>query len=325
MTENRYLGVDIGGTSIKWAVLRAGEVEDRGQLRTPRVDHHAVLSAVADLSRRIVGPLAGIGVAVPGTVDPVQRRTVFLPNLPGDWTGLRVAAELEELTGLPVALINDARAFAWAEHTSGAAQGVAHALFITLGTGVGGAIALRGEILVGEVDAIGEMGHVPVDPNGCLCACGGRGCLETIAAGTAIASHLSRTVAMGQSALLTKLTGGDLSALTAEVIADAARQGDPWARDAFERAGEALGRAAATISLLLQLETVVIGGGLRPAADLYLPAVQKALDARVSLTGPIVARNARYGSEAGAVGAATLAASSFPVSSPPVTPERTLS
>lgn len=169
--DERFLGVDIGGTSIKWTVLRGRRIENRGQLPTPRVDHHAVLRVVAELSRGVGGQLCGIGVAVPGTVDPVRRRSIFVPNLPGDWADLHVAEELEGITGLPVVLINDARAFAWAEHTSGAARGVANALFITLGTGVGGAIAFRGEILVGDIDAIGEVGHVPVDPDGYLCAC----------------------------------------------------------------------------------------------------------------------------------------------------------
>ncbi|MGC5170115.1 ROK family protein [Microbacterium sp. DT81.1] len=304
----RFLGVDIGGTAIKWSVLAGGAVEATGAIPTPRIDHHAVLAAVAELAQQTSGDLAGIGVAVPGTVNAVLRRSVFLPNLPGDWNDLPVADTLERLTGLPVVLTNDARAFAWAEHSTGAAVGIPDALFVTLGTGVGGAIALRGEILVGDMDAIGEMGHVPVDPRGVLCLCGGRGCLETIASASAIVGGLARTVAMSQSVMLRELTADGAQPLTAKIVADAARRGDPWAEDAFARAGAALGQAAATISLLLQLDAVVIGGGLLPAADLYLPHVQEALDARRSLTGRVSAISARYGHEAGSVGAAALAA-----------------
>jgi glucokinase len=307
---DRLLGVDIGGTSIKWCVISRGQIEATGSIDTPRVDHHCVLASVAQLAGDL-GDVAGIGVAVPGTVDSVRRCSVFVPNLPGDWANLAVADHLERLTGRPVALINDARAFAWAEHTRGAASGEANALLITLGTGVGGAIVFRGEILVGEVDAIGEIGHVPVDPRGQLCACGGRGCLETIASGTAIVAHLARTMAMGQSAILADLTNGGRDPLTAKIVAEGAREGDVWAVDAFERAGDALGQAAATICLLMQLDAVVVGGGLRPAADLYLPRIQHALDARRSLTGPIEARNAQFGHEAGSVGAATLAGVRF--------------
>jgi len=306
-----YLGVDIGGTSIKWSVVRAGVLEASGSVPTPRVDHHAVVRTVAELAGSVDVDLAGLGVAVPGTVDHLRRRSVFIPNLPGDWSDFGVSDELERLSGLPVALLNDARAFAWAEHTSGSAQGAANALFITLGTGVGGAIAFRGEILVGQLDSIGEMGHVPIDARGELCACGGRGCLETFASATAIVGRLARTVALGQSPVLRELTDDGSVQLTARIAAEAARRGDPWARDAFDRAGDALGQAASMIALLLQLDVVVVGGGLRPAADLYLPRVQTVLDARASLTGPVQARSAQHGTEAGSIGAATFAASSL--------------
>lgn len=325
MSRNRYLGVDIGGTSIKWTLLGDGIPEATGQVATPRFDEQTVLRAVAQIVEVVGGELEGIGVAVPGTVDSVLRRSLFVPNLPGNWTGLDVADVLETLTGIPVALLNDARAFAWAEHTSGAAQGADNALFVTLGTGVGGAIAFRGEVLVGGIDAIGEMGHVPVDARGYLCACGGRGCLETVASGTAIVNHVSRTVVLDQSPVLKKLTSGGAAALTPKIVAEAAQLGDPWARDAFERAADALAHAAATISLLLQLDLVVIGGGLRPASDLYLPRIQSTLDARASLTGAVRATGAHYGPEAGSVGAATFAAARFPSTHSSAVPERTTS
>jgi glucokinase len=319
---DRFLGVDIGGTSIKWSVLRRGCVESTGSIDTPRIDHHAVLRAVADLAQQLPQTLTGIGVAVPGTVDPVRRRSVFIPNLPGDWHDFAVASELERLASVPVALLNDARAFAWAEHTSGSAQGIANAVFITLGTGVGGAIALGGQILVGDLDSVGEMGHVPIDPRGQRCACGGRGCLETIASATAIVAKLARTVTMSQSPILRELTKQGAVPLTARLVADAARLGDPWAKDAFDLAGDALGQAAGTIGLLLQLDAVVIGGGLAPAADLLLPRIQELLDSRSSLTGRIEARTAHYGSEAGSIGAATFAVQQFATHAQPIA-ERT--
>jgi predicted NBD/HSP70 family sugar kinase len=108
----RYLGVDIGGTSIKWSVLRGGAVESSGSIDTPRIDQHAVLRAVADLAHDASQDLAGIGVAVPGTVDTERRRSMVVPNLPGDWHDFAFASELEHLTGLRVAFLNDARAVA---------------------------------------------------------------------------------------------------------------------------------------------------------------------------------------------------------------------
>lgn len=182
------------------------------------------------------------------------------------------------------------------------------AQFVTLGTGVGGAIAFHGEVLMGKTDSIGEIGHTTVDPDGVPCPCGGHGCLETVASGTAIVGRLARAFALAQSPILQRLTNGGADPLTARIAADAARLGDPWATEAFDRAAAALGRAAATIGVLLLLDVVVIGGGLRPAADLYLPAVQRALDERTSLSGPIEARSAHFGTEAGSIGAAAFAA-----------------
>lgn len=308
MSDPLTLGVDIGGTSTKWAVLNGGLVEATGSFDTPRVDHAAVIDSVAYLVSSIEFPIAAVGVAVPGTVDPRTRRTVFIPNLPGEWRDLPVAERLEESTGLPVAISNDARAFAWAELTTGAAEGRANALFVTLGTGVGGAIAFRGEILLGRLDSIGEIGHVRVGSAGQPCGCGGRGCLETVASASAITGSLARPMIMGQSPILRDLTHRGEQRLTAKIAAEAARMGDPWALDAFERAGDAIGQAVASIALMLQLDTVVIGGGLRPAADLYLHRVQEALNARTSLTGEVTAVTSVHGHEAGSIGAATLAA-----------------
>ncbi len=307
-SDGPFLGVDIGGTSIKWSVVRGGDVEATGEVATPRTEQHAVLRAVADLATGVPDALSGIGMAVPGTVDTVRRSTLVLPNLPGDWNGLAAADEVEQLVGLPVALLNDARAFAWAELTRGAARGVSSAQFVTLGTGVGGAIAFRGEVLMGETDSIGEIGHTTVDPDGVPCPCGGRGCLETVASGTAIVGRLARAFALAQSPILQRLTKGGAEPLTARIAADAARLGDPWATEAFDRAAAALGRATATIGVLLHLDVVVIGGGLKPAADLYLPTVQRALDERTSLSGSIAARSAYFGTEAGSIGAAAFAA-----------------
>lgn len=300
-----FLGVDVGGTSIKWAVTRNGIQTALGARDTPRAGHEAVLDAIASLASDLEG-IDGLGIAFPGTVDLRAQRTVFIPNLPGEWTGLSVGASMAHRLGIPIAILNDGRAFGWAELSRGSAEGLANALFVTLGTGVGGAIALDGKVVTRTVDAVGEIGHVPVDNQGLRCACGGRGCLETIASATAIVAALARTVATRQSPILRDLVGDTTP--TAEQVAIAARMGDPWALDAFDRAGTALGQAVAAVVLVLQLEAVVIGGGLLPAADLFLPRVRSALAERQSLTGPIPVLEAHHQVHAGALGAAVFAA-----------------
>jgi predicted NBD/HSP70 family sugar kinase/uncharacterized phosphosugar-binding protein len=305
-----YLGVDVGGTHTKWAVLTDGVIQRAGQLATPHTGTQGVLDAIGQLHHDHAPDAGGIGVAMPGLVDGVRRETLFVPNVPGDWEGARVGSELEARCGTPVLLLNDARAFGHAELSAGGAKGEPTALFIVLGTGVGGAVARDGRILMDDVDALGEIGHQVVDPGGALCRCGGRGCLETVASGPAILRQVEPVVAEGRSARLAELTGGRVELLTPELLALAADNGDPWAAAAFDRAGTAIGIAALSACLLLKLKVVLIGGGVAAAAFGHLaPAVRRVLAERPALTGTVSVRAAELGTGAGAVGAAIYAAS----------------
>lgn len=306
-----FVGIDVGGTGIKWTVVVDGHVVESGQVPTPRIGSTAVMEAISDVSRSAVDRPRGIGVALPGTVDRLRRETVFLPNVPGDWAGYPIAAELERRLSAPVAVINDARAFAYGELVGGAGRGTKNVLFITLGTGVGGAIALDGNILFGALDSVGEIGHFLVESDGELCGCGGRGCLETIASGTAITARVTRAVSAGLSPILSGLTDSSLFDLTPRIVAEAAAMGDLWSINAFERAGRAIGHAAASTCLLLQIDTVVIGGGLSPAFPLMATAIDLILRERTSLTGAITVRQASLGHNAGSIGAALYAASLY--------------
>lgn len=305
-----YLGIDVGGTHIKWAVVTDGVVQRAGQVATPRTGTQDVLDAIGRLCRDHAAEVAGAGLAMPGLVDGVRRETLFLPNLPGDWQGTPVGPELEARCGIPVRLLNDARAFGHAELSAGGAKGEPAALFIVLGTGVGGAVARDGRILMDAVDAVGEIGHQIVDPGGERCRCGGSGCLETVAAGPAIVRAVEAVTADGRSWRLAELTGGHCEQLTPELIAQAADDGDPWAVAAFDRAGTAIGIAAVSACLLLRLNVVLIGGGIATAAFRHLaPAVRRVLAERPALTGAVSVRPAELGTGAGAVGAAIFAAS----------------
>ena len=183
------LGLDVGGTRIKWVRWSpASGVLDQGERATPRRDAPAVVSAIAEL----IGdqPVTGAGVGLPGHLSDDLRGVRLIPNLPGQWAGLRLADELEARTGVPVRLTNDARAFARAELERGAARGCDEVLFVTLGTGVGGALALGGRVLRSRGDVLGELGHMVCRANGRPCGCGASGCLETIAGGSALVARV---------------------------------------------------------------------------------------------------------------------------------------
>ena len=305
--DARGIGIDVGGTSIKWACTVGTQVTQTGRLDTPRPGGTALVSAIAGLVRDLDPDASTVGVAVPGLVDTRTRSTIFIPNIPGSWDRYPLAVVLEEQTGRRVSLLNDARAFGHAELIAGAGRGLSNVLFLTLGTGVGGAVARDGGILMGDVDSIGEMGHVTVEANGELCGCGGRGCLETVASGSALVGALARATKMSLSPVLSRLTGGDLSRLTPEVAARAAAEGDHWSLNAFAHVGRSIGLAAGNACLILQLTDVVIGGGLAGAFDFIAPHVRATLSERRSVMGDVSVHRAGLGSEAGAIGAALYA------------------
>jgi glucokinase len=220
------LGIDLGGTAIKWAVLTGDDdpsVGARGCVDTPR-DREAIVAALVRIVRT-TDPVT-VGLGIPGHVDRKTGVVRFLPNLPGAWSGFPLGAVLTEATGRPVSLLNDARAFCLAEWRLGGARGQTDALFLTLGTGVGGGVVTGGQLLVGPDDRLGEIGHLTYDRTGPRCGCGNRGCLEMYASAPAIARH----------------AGGGRSA--AQVAADA-EAGEPAAAGAIARAGRAIGETVA--------------------------------------------------------------------------------
>jgi len=288
------VGADIGGTKIKWVHLVRGQVAAAGSLPTPAEGPKAVAAAIARIARDRCA--RRLGVAVPGHLTPDMKRTTVIPNTAGNWDRFPLADTLHGLAGIPAVLINDARAFALAESTLGAARDRPDALFLILGTGIGAAIRLRGIVLRGPGDRIGEIGHMTVLPDGPPCGCGARGCLEAIAGGRALAATWSPAAPGGRDRGRAKATPKD--------VVDAARAGDASALDLLGTAGAALGITLGNVLTLLGLNTVVIGGGVAPAFEFMRPAVTRALEARAAIIGTAEFLPAALGTRAGAVGAA---------------------
>jgi len=302
-----FLGVDVGGTRIKWSLTTGGAVVEDGALPTARAGGDELVAQVARLVADVGGGAAGVGLAMPGTVDTSRQETLVIPNVPGDWLNRPVGEQVRRLTGTPLWVLNDARAFGYAELHAGAGIGRRDTLFLTLGTGVGGALARDGRLVVEDHDHTPEMGHVPVERHGERCGCGATGCLETVASASAIVGHTARAVLTGQSMLLRERCGGRVDDLTAEMVSQAADAGDPFARAAFERAGAVIGMAAAGCCLVTGVTTVVIGGGLAGAFHHLAPAVERVLRERENLTGPVSVLPGLLGSNAGSLGAALYA------------------
>ncbi len=291
---SHHLGIDLGATNLKWAVVEQAEdswsTVQRGQLPTLAAEGpEAVVRRLIGIGREGVAAWPGllsVGIGVPGLYDPVDGTTRFLVNVPGAWAERPVAAPVAEALGLPCRLINDARAFGLAEMRLGAGRGASSMVGLTLGTGVGGVIAIDGRVLQGHDGTAGEIGHQTIDPDGPLCGCGNHGCLEAFARADRIAA------ACGTA--------------TAEEAVEAARQGDQRALDGLAQVGRYLGIGIANLITLVSPDRVVIGGGIASAGDLLLRPIREELRQRVRTTSldRVEIVTAELGTWAGAIGAA---------------------
>jgi glucokinase len=309
------IGIDLGGTNLKLALLD-GEHRITARLTVPTggaEGHDAVIERMIEGARSLLvqNPgirVVGIGIGVPGDVDMATGVTGDLPNLPGRWRNVHVGPTIADALALPVGIINDAKAFALAESRLGAAAGADTALCVTVGTGIGSAVIAHGRILYGLGAMAGEIGHLILQPEGPRCTCGNLGCAETLANGPAIVGEAVRRVVQGFTTVLGRMSGGDLDAITPELVARAADEGDPVAVDVIDRAGGWLGITLASAIALLAPEVVVIGGGVAPAGGRFFRAAEEVARAHTGVidVARITFRPASLGYEAGVIGAALL-------------------
>lgn len=176
----RQLGLDLGATNIKWVVLEDDEVVAEGRLGTRAVQGPAAVVGRLTSVGAKAGAVDTVGLGVPGLFDAERGVATFLPNLPGDWENVPLLARVADAFGAPAALINDARAFALAESELGAARGCDTAVFVAVGTGVGGGITVGGRFHEGRAGRAGEIGHLTIAEKGPPCTCGNRGCVEAL-------------------------------------------------------------------------------------------------------------------------------------------------
>jgi len=301
------LAIDIGGTKLAAGVIDAsGQVLASERLTTVRMNTaDELFETLGQLSRRVLRATAarpqsiGVGCSGPmqypaGIVSPL--------NIPV-WRGFPLRERLSSTFGLACVVDGDAKALALGERWRGAGRGSNNMLGMVVSTGVGGGIILDGRLLHGNLGNAGHVGHIVVWPNGPLCGCGTRGCVEGIASGSGLARRLDEALKLGTRSCLTPGS-------TAADIADAARQGDLLAVELFRTAGEAVGRGIASAAALLDLELVAIGGSIALRAwDLLGPPLERELrnTARLDFTRSVRVVQAELGDDAGLFGAAQLA------------------
>lgn len=312
---SRHLGLDLGGTNLKWTVLERSVLErtgaawsvlDRGQIPTRTGGGpEAIVAQLAEVGRSAIAAWPGVvsaGIGIPGVYDPRAGTTRFLVNIPGDWDGRPVAAPVGAALGVPVALINDARAFGLAELRLGAARGASSMVGFTLGTGIGGVVAVDGKVHLGHDGTAGELGHQTIDPDGPACNCGNAGCLEAFARADRLAE------ACGAS--------------SAEEAVERARSGDAVALAGLRQVGRYLGIGIANVITIISPDKVVIGGGIAAASDLLLGEARAEVRRRVRMTSldAVDIVTAELGTWAGAIGAAVHGAESDAAAAHQATP-----
>jgi len=291
---SRHLGLDLGGTNIKAVVVEHDgddwRVLDRDQVGTPAAQGpDRVVARLAEVGAEAIGRCPGVGtvgIGIPGLYDPAAGTTRFLVNIPGAWAAKPVAGPVGDALGLPAAMINDARAFGLAELRLGAGRGAASMIGLTLGTGVGGVIAIDGRVVLGHDGTAGEIGHQTLDPDGPECGCGNRGCLEAFVRADRFAAACG-------------------TATPEEGIA-AALAGDPRAAAGVAEMARWLGIGISNVIAVFSPDLVVIGGGVAAAGDGLLEPIRAELARRVTTTdlAEVEVVPAELGTWAGSIGSA---------------------
>ncbi|QQE79467.1 ROK family protein [Alicyclobacillus sp. SO9] len=304
-----FFGVDIGGTSVKTAL-----VTDTGEIKyKQKVDTHAN-RGFEDMAARLydtllhscsqvsidVSQVEGVGVGVPAFLDDNQSVIIEAVNL--GWTNVPLKQHFSSVFGLPVVVENDANVASLGESWLGAGRDSANVLCATIGTGVGGGVVINGKLIRGVTGMAGEVGHLVVKRDGPLCNCGNRGCLETLASATAIVRRAKEFRELGRIPQETELAG-------AESVFRLASDGNAAAQEVVDEAADWLGYGLALAATVTNPGKIVVGGGVSYAGNVLLNPVRKAFAqfslSRVNEGTDIVL--AELGNDAGVIGAARLA------------------
>lgn len=275
----RYIvGIDLGGTNIVAGTVSEDGSEILGVLSEPTGAEggaDAVVDRIVRLAKQSIAAskvkdIAGVGIGSPGPLDTKTGIVLLTPNL--GWVNMPLRDRVAAGLGLPAALDNDANCAIYGEWWRGAARGVDYVVGLTIGTGIGGGIVLGGDVYRGASDIAGEVGHMTIDSTGRLCKCGNYGCLEAYASGPAIAARATEGIQAGADTSLPSYVKNDLSKITAQVVYQAAHDGDDFALEVVRDTAKFLGAGVASLINIFNPQVVVICGGVTFAGDkLFVP------------------------------------------------------
>lgn len=310
------IGVDLGGTNVRAAVTdRGGRVLGEGRrpslaMEGPEVTISQIVQAIRDTMNSAgvqANDVCGVGMGVPGRHKSKEGIVLWSPNFK-DWGGLQLLAPIREQIGAPVYMGNDVNVAALGEFRFGAGREVNSMVMITLGTGIGGGIILDGKLWLGANEGGGEIGHQVINPNGMKCGCGNLGDLEGEARRDSIVERAIRKIYAGRETILTSMVGPKYYDLSPSIIADAATQGDEVAREVMEETGYYVGIGVANVINFLNIEMVVIGGGISQAGPVLWEPIMRTVRANALTEALEVCQvvPAALGDDAGIMGGVVL-------------------
>ncbi len=315
--QSIFAGIDVGGTNVKFGLFEEGGRVVHREHRPTQADKgpKPLIHLISNIAERLLYmaaedelTVAHLGVGTPGAVEFASGKIIGpSPNIPG-WQGTELGSLLRERLNTPVFVDNDANCVALAESRSGAAYGSQSVVCVTIGTGIGGGIVLGGHLWRGATHSAAELGHVVIDPEGPMCGCGRKGCIEAFCSSRAITGRALAKMKGGLTPAFAALLSGGDDRLTIRKLFAAHKKGDEVARVTLEETARFLGIGLAGIVNFLNPETVVIGGGVAEAGGGFVEMVAAEIRKRAfeSAVEELKIVRATLGNDAGFIGAGML-------------------
>ena len=314
LMQSSTLGIDLGGTTFTMGSLdESGTLSHIIERKTQQHEGpDRLLARLAEAAQEVReaaqsggAPISALGIGVPGPVKHREGVCVYAPNLEG-WLNLSVTAPLRERLGIPAFILNDANAATLGEARFGAGRGARSLLMLTLGTGIGSGLILDHQLYLGATERGAEVGHTTVDFDSKRGTAGNIGTLESVCGRDAIVWRALRQLGNGRPSILQDVCGGDLTTLTPKLVAEAAAAGDETARRVWEETAVYLAVGIINVVFTVDVERVVIGGGIAQAGAVLFDPLRRAVTARTSRLTFDVSEivPAQLGPEAGLIGAA---------------------
>ena len=318
MTNSSHvLTADVGGTKMVVSLVSPeGEIIDRHRQPTVAQEGpesviqrlHSGIDLLLDRNNISSRQLEAMSLGIAGIIDIKNGIVDKAPNLPG-WENLALKDRFVDKYDIPVYILNEVDAAALGEHRYGAGKGYKNIALVTLGTGIGGGLVLDGKLFLGSFGSAFEIGHMVIKDDGPKCGCGKNGCLETLASGTAIGREARRRIDNGEKSILVDLVNGTIENITAEMVHEAAKKGDPLSLSVIADASYYLGLGITNLITLINPEMIIIGGSVARIGDLLLDPVRQVVRDKsfALMSRDLKIVQARLGEDAGLLGAAAYA------------------